>query len=257
MPSLSLNIGLNNGRKLPFGGFDPDAAAYFTTAGVTDATAKQQISDFVVGVKALGLYNNMACWTLRSTQNSGTNIAYSLGGLGTFNGTLTNGPTWGTDGVLFDGVNDYIGTGLGSIKNGNTSFHGFTVCSSSTISGTRIALRLFPHWLGIQSGLIKISTDGAEEISTSLTANTFSGISINQNGSSLQLVKDGTSIGTTPSSVALSGSGITIASYTGSILFWEGTISTSIFFNVSLSTSSASALYSLYKTTLGQGLSLP
>jgi hypothetical protein len=243
---------------LGISGYDADAVAYFERAGVTDATAKAQINAFVKGIKDLGLYNNMVSWPLRSSQNAGTGTtAYSLGGLGTFNGTLTNGPTWGTDGVLFDGVNDYIGTGLGSIKNGNTSFHGFTVCSSSTISGTRIALRLFPHWLGIQSGVIKISTDGAEEISTSLTANTFSGISINQNGSSLQLLKDGTSIGTTPSSVALSASGITIASYTGSILFWEGTVSTSIFFNVSLSTSSASSLYSLYKTTLGTGLALP
>lgn len=113
MPSLSLNIGLNNGRKLPFGGFDADAAAYFITAGVTDATAKQQISDFVVGIKALGLWSNMVSWPLRSSQNKGSGTtAYSLGGLGAFNGTLTNGPTWGTDGIAFDGTNDYIITGV-------------------------------------------------------------------------------------------------------------------------------------------------
>jgi hypothetical protein len=100
MPSLSLNVGLNNGRKLPFGGFDADAAAYFVTAGVTDATAKSQINAFVVGVKGLGLYNSMVCWPLRSTQNAGTGTTvYSLGGLGTFNGTLVNSPTRGVDGI--------------------------------------------------------------------------------------------------------------------------------------------------------------
>ena len=92
--------------------FDSDAAAFFATAGVTDATAKTQINSFVKGIKDLGLYNNMVCWPLRSSQNAGTGTtAYSLGGLGTYNGTLTNGPTWGGDGIIFDGSNDFINTG--------------------------------------------------------------------------------------------------------------------------------------------------
>jgi hypothetical protein len=100
MPSLSLNVGLNNGRKLPFGGFDADAAAYFTTAGVTDATAKAQINAFVVGIKDLGLYNSIVCWPLCSAQNAGTGLtAYSLGGAGTFNGTLNAQAIWTADGI--------------------------------------------------------------------------------------------------------------------------------------------------------------
>ena len=97
---------------LGISGYDADAVAYFERAGVTDATAKGQINAFVKGVKDLGLYNNMVSWPLRSAQNAGTGTtAYSLGGLGTFNGTLTNGPTWGADGVIFDGINDFINTG--------------------------------------------------------------------------------------------------------------------------------------------------
>jgi hypothetical protein len=46
----------------------------------------------------------MVCWPLRSSQNAGTgSTAYSLGGLGTYNGTLVNGPTWGADGISFGG----------------------------------------------------------------------------------------------------------------------------------------------------------
>jgi hypothetical protein len=98
MPSCGIGLGL------PYAGtrIDQDALAYFNRAGITDPTAKQQIIDFVKGVKALGLWNNMVCWPLRSSQNKGTGTtAFSLGGLGTFNGTLVNGPTWGAGGVSF------------------------------------------------------------------------------------------------------------------------------------------------------------
>jgi hypothetical protein len=85
----------------PSPSYDPDALAYVQASGATDI---DNINAFIVGVKALGLYNSMVCWPLRSTQNAGTgSTAYSLGGLGTYNGTLVNGPTWGTDGVTSAG----------------------------------------------------------------------------------------------------------------------------------------------------------
>jgi hypothetical protein len=79
---------------------DPDAAAFAAVSGATDVA---NLDAFVKGVKDLGLWDDMVCWPLRSAQNAGTGTtAYSLGGLGTFNGTLVNGPTWGSDGILFD-----------------------------------------------------------------------------------------------------------------------------------------------------------
>jgi hypothetical protein len=81
--------------------FDADARTYINTSGATDRAA---LNHFVKAVKRLGLWNSMVCWPLRSTQNAGTgSTAYSLGGLGTYNGTLINGPTWGADGVSFGG----------------------------------------------------------------------------------------------------------------------------------------------------------
>jgi hypothetical protein len=100
---MYLGLGLRLGSGT-FAGFDADAAAYFNRAGVTNATAKAQINEFVKGVKALGLYNSMVCWPLRSAQNAGTGMtAYSLGGLGTFDGTFAGAtlPTWNADGVNF------------------------------------------------------------------------------------------------------------------------------------------------------------
>jgi hypothetical protein len=79
---------------------DPDAATFIAASGATDVW---NIQKFVQGVKTLGLWNDMVCWPLRSAQNAGTGTtAYSLGGLGAFNGTLVNGPTWGVDGVNFN-----------------------------------------------------------------------------------------------------------------------------------------------------------
>ena len=96
---MYLGLGLRLGAGT-VAGFDSDAAAYFDRAGVTDTTAKSQINGFVVGIKNLGLYNNMVCWPLRSAQNAGTGTtAYSLGGAGTFDGTLNAQAIWTTEGI--------------------------------------------------------------------------------------------------------------------------------------------------------------
>ena len=85
---------------------DTDTQAFITTSGATDVEALDQ---FVKGVKNLGLWDSMVAWPLRSSQNAGTGTtAYSLGGLGPFNGTLINGPTWGGDGINMDSAGSEI-----------------------------------------------------------------------------------------------------------------------------------------------------
>jgi hypothetical protein len=83
--------------------YDADASAYFTTAGVTNTAGRQQISRFVTGVKDLGLWSSMVCWPLRSSQNAGTGTtAYSLGGYGTYNGTFTGLASWSGSGLVLN-----------------------------------------------------------------------------------------------------------------------------------------------------------
>lgn len=119
MPQLGLGLRANISSSSLY---DGDAAAYFTRAGVTSPTAKAQINAFVKGLKNLGLWNSSLCWLLKSSQNAGTGTtAYSLGGLGAFDGTLTNGPTWGADGITFDGSNDYISLPNNSFGTGNSA----------------------------------------------------------------------------------------------------------------------------------------
>ena len=79
-----------------------DVQAYLNTCNITAATPRKQIRDFSAGVNDLGLWNSMVCWPLRSSQNAATgDIMFSLGGLGTFNGTMVNNPTRGADGMEF------------------------------------------------------------------------------------------------------------------------------------------------------------
>ena len=90
-----------------------DTQAYLNVCNITAALPRQQIYEFSRGVNNLGLWNSMVCWPLRSSQNAGTGtIAYSLGGLGTFNGTLVGPPTWGADALDFTLDNSRMDTAV-------------------------------------------------------------------------------------------------------------------------------------------------
>lgn len=118
--------------------FDSDAREYIRTSGATDTA---EINHFVKGIKALGLWSSMVCWPLRSAQNAGTGTtAYSLGGLGTYNGTLINNPIWGTSGITTNGTTNqkiYVGDWnsiFGPAPVNNMSF-GLAVISGSAAMG--------------------------------------------------------------------------------------------------------------------------
>lgn len=253
---------LGAGLGLP----DADASAYIARAGVTDATGQQQINDFVVGVKNLGLYNNMVAWPLRSTQNAGTGTtAYSLGGLGTYDGTLTNGPTWGTSGITFDGVDDYIDTTLGTVQ------PELTAISVTTPSATTSAVELSKSNAASSrefeivqiSSLVRLVTTGADGVNTrigpSAAASECKFICGRMSSSFRRLRKNNGSdfpdVGSTRASVGVN---VRIGAYTAASLApFPGVIHSSIIFNKALTDSETSSMYTLYSTTLGSGLGLP
>jgi hypothetical protein len=99
---------------------DKDALNYCALSGAADKAA---LSAFVRGVKQLGLWESLVCWPLRSSQNAPNgNTQYSLGGLGTYNGTVHGGPTFTTDGMDFDGTDDFIATTFNPAFNNVTVF---------------------------------------------------------------------------------------------------------------------------------------
>ena len=247
--------------------YDTDASAYFTTAGVTNTAGRQQISRFVTGVKDLGLWSNMVCWPLRSTQNAGTGTtAYSLGGLGTFNGTLVNGPTWETDGVLFNrtlathiSATRPIGTAASSaysIFSVHINFVEDAEYRAVWIGRDALNDRMFFRTIG---DAFSASNSGVTAPST--VDGTHSTVLVAQAGDTPKSVlayKDGV--------VATTGSGNATGTNTIYRIGGDGTLNIRSFgfpiafngaFNLALSADQILQIHTLYKNTLGQGLGLP
>jgi hypothetical protein len=253
--------------------YDTDASAFFNTAGVSKTDAKQQISRFVTGIKDLGLWSSMVCWPLRSSQNAGTGTtAYSLGGLGTFNGTLVNGPTWGEDGVNFIRANNtHITTPL-DVQN-LRQFTALVVANQTTHSNLDVLMAAWGTTSAQNYFLMRKGGGG-------IVLNAF----VRSAGSARQVNTSGFSVGSffmygwgtqgantigTRNGVA-GGSVAFVPDETGSstLVFgvlvppsnepFDGSMASVIFFKDNeLSTAQQLSVYTLYKTTLGLGLDLP
>lgn len=160
---------------------DRDAREFIGRAGVSDAAARLQLNEFVRGVKQLGLWDSMVCWPLRSTQNAGTGTtAYSLGGLGTFNGTLVNGPTWGADGVAFVNASSQHILLSAQVLN-NTDYTAFVAFRLTNIA----AANLIAYALSWNRGaFIGVESNGSTRDRSGVWTNTgsFSGAQLSASG---------------------------------------------------------------------------
>jgi hypothetical protein len=259
------SIGYGIGISPRTAAFDADALAYFATAGITDSTAQIQINDFVKGIKDLGLWSSMVSWPLRSSQNAGTGTtAYSLGGLGTYNGTLTSGPTWSADGISFDGSNDYIETSF------NPAFNNVCVYASANTTnrlarrmiysqkfdGPNQGFELFNE--GISSpGPIKSEVyDGGFKSSDAgvATDGQFASVGLFWDKSSITAFRDVSSGSSTPTNSATTLTARIGLNLSGQRPFL-GLIAAVVVIHDKGNV--FSSVRSLYKTTLGQGLGLP
>ena len=276
---MYLGLGLRLGSSTVTG-FDADAAAYFDRAGVTDATAKAQINAFVKGAKSLGIYNSMASWPMRSSQNAGSgNTVYSLGGLQISNATKVGG-TWGTDGIFFSDAAEYMSSDMTNVPKDVTIF--------LSGKGNGSGYSIFPCIAGINN-------PAGHATSGIYIGNSASGGNASLCNSQpigfLQTSDIGNGLSSASSFVALSGSykrntvfnvrnlsAATVGTQ-GTYLADEATTLTKMSFNGRWSGSAGdrgnpitgsfyalitpncdsviSSFYTLYKTTMGTGLGLP
>jgi hypothetical protein len=243
------------------GGLDPDASQYFQRAGVTDSTAKTQINNFIIGTKSLGLWNSMVCWPLRSSQNAGTgSTAYSLGGFGTYNGTLTNGPTWGSDGLTVGGGTESSLT-VSPIVNGGTSGAWITAFKYASLvagqgfeshtnfghvgGGTYCPFADNQFYMDWAASRLSVASGTSANVPYFMHGDVGSGTQrIYRNGT--QLASQATATNNTNTF------GEVVIGYPGN----SGICPFALFSNTSLA-SASSSIYSLYKSTLGVGLGLP
>jgi len=259
---LGLGLRLGSGT---FAGYDADAAAYFDRAGVTDATAKQQINAFTVGVKGLGLWNNIVCWPLRSSQNKGSGtIVYSLGGLGTYNGTMVNGPTWGANGITFDGTDDHISTAysapagsLAFISVFNSTTGSITRCLGGTLStGNTKGFRMRDDAAMYGDGSLQFFSRTLYTIGSFVMASAL----YNRPSTSYTFKNDSQDTTITSGNAMLQGTNnlYLYTAYDGSFAqYFSGQGALSMIISTSITPSQYLSIYSLYKTTLGTGLGLP
>lgn len=251
--------------------FDADARAFINTSG---ATARAEINHFVKGIKKLNLYSSMVCWPLRSSQNAGTgSTAYSLGGLGTYNGTLVNGPTWGADGVEFASASAQridISTSL-VFSPTAVPFNAMSVQNASSISGAHSNIfgrGKINDALGDISWALRATTTNFQPQISDGTAQTIYNISGNdlnvfkafQMFSESDLVRANINAGAFTTGAARTPNQdathtLRIGAIISNTRFFDGKIPFALFGNSS--NANSSALYELYKQTLGQGLSLP
>jgi hypothetical protein len=270
---LGLGLRLGSGT---FAGFDADAAAYFDRAGVTDATAKQQINAFIKGIKDLSLWSSVVCWTLRSSQNKGSGTtAYSFGGYGTFNGTLTNGPTWGTSGIVFNNTNQQIDVTYSSPLLSVLSSYAVFFSSNANFNNQHLSFQTGAasgiYILHKFDGISGFGTAGAygtttrnstngnpnQSESRSINLTTFQSCAYCVASTSDTTYQDG--------QVAVSGlqTGLPTRNPTGTpsfIIASNSSARTHAFqavFTSTLTNTQNSQLNTLYKTTLGTGLGLP
>lgn len=249
--------------------YDADALTYFTNTGITDPTARRQINDFVVGVKALGAWTTMVCWPMRSSQNAGVgSTVYSLGGGGTFNGTMSAGATWGSDGISFNGSTGSVSTSMTSITSDHTSI---SIFKQTSITGNQVTLakddqgsnRQFNH-----------SSDGSSYfggIFNTFSRNIFVGTPVAgafrsivlrnsvglTNAQPGQWYSNPTQTTTTSGTMATGTAGVSIGSASNSNFFFNGVIPFAAVWNSYLSDTNRATVYRLFRDTLGEGIVLP
>lgn len=260
---------------------DVDADAYLSRAGVTDPLGRCEVLWFTRGMKALDLWNRLICWPMRNYQNIGTGATvYSLGGLGIFNGTAVNSPTWGNSGVNFSSNTQLI-TFASNIPAFTYTLltvisPSTTITSASTVIAP-IGVRTFGGLLlgsttgGLSNELItRYVSDGDTTPSAtkaggytgsgSILANTFNYINaaitnsgillINWNGSSLAVTANTGWVPNNSVSYSLGDRLFNDGSFLGNMPF-------SALINAEGDSNQQNLLYALYKNTLGNGLGLP
>lgn len=139
MPSLGHGLGLG----LRSGGVDPDAAAFFSRAGITDPAQKVAVNRLVGDLKSAGLWTKMAAIY---PMVGGTALAHSKNlKANIYNITWVNGPTHNASGVTGNGTTQYGDTGLAM-----TNLDPVDVHASCYLSGAGAIGDAFGAWDGGQ-----------------------------------------------------------------------------------------------------------
>ena len=252
---------------------DVDADAYLSRAGVTDPLGRCEVLWFTRGMKALDLWNNMVCWPMRNYQNIGTgSTVYSLGGLGSFNGTNVNSPMWGKDGIAYSNPTINSNTQRTTFSNiiGSTAINSFALGVASITSGVN-----FNRILDIQNGtasgrnplfslgynnnssgfqLPNTPSATSASLNKTIPLNSFQSLIGSKVDNLVRISLNASLIDTATANAT----GFVLSSITtASIAYFNGTVAISLIGRFDANTDLVAKVNDLYKSTLGNGLGLP
>ena len=252
---------------------DVDGDAYLTRAGVTDPVGRCEVLWFTRGMKALDLWRSTVCWPMRNYQNVGSGATvYSLGGLGIFNGTAVNSPTWGSNGFTFS--NPSVGTNTQRINLstalGTSGINSFTYGAAS-INSIANFNRILDIQNGTTTGRNPFLTMGYNNQQGFQLPNTPSGIdvalskviSLNAFNSVIgskvgNLVRVSLNASLTDTATTTAAGFVIPATTTESgIRYLNGTVAIALIGRFDANTTLVTIVNNLYKNTLGNGLGLP
>ena len=259
-------------------GIDADVIAYNSriVAGGNQSLSMQslrQLNQFIISIKKMKLWHNIVCWPLRANQNADAGaVAYSLGGLGIYNGTLSNNPTRQPNGLYFESARSQsIFTSFGSTI-GINNFGLFCCADFSevqlTTNGYGVVVSNRDIFGGVATKGMAIGTtsttnariqlgNGATNFAQNTTkTSSFTCYSQLSNGSNTIQNQNNTILSS--SAPVLSGPFTANNIQIGAQLFDQNYFQGRISFVMGVfGIADNSSIYSLYKSTLGQDLGLP
>jgi hypothetical protein len=120
--------------------YDPDAQAFITAAGITDATQKSAVNQLVLDLKSYSLWTlpNLVVYPMVGGSNSST--SYNLINPALFQISWVGGVVSSTDGVQFNGINSYGVTGFNPSIHGTQNSHHQSFYSRTNVSATEIEI---------------------------------------------------------------------------------------------------------------------
>jgi hypothetical protein len=280
---------------------DNDVLAYNARiiAGGNQSLSMQslrQLNQFVISIKKMNLWASMICWPLKANQNAGTGtIAYSLGGLGVYNGTIYNSPIWGASGLTINANSQNIA--FGSLDFGSSTFLYVANPSWGTLSAYSDATIQFASYSSTFGSAIKqrdymiaganmsgnpICKDAVVELvdyfsfgyggqanyDSMLTQNAFRFCSMQANGTTYKFYRSGILLSTVTGNknfdIPANGSDYSGARKTDLLVtFQNSALGSNIqipllcLIKSQLTDADHAVFYSLYRKTLGEGLALP
>ena len=249
--------------------------------GVKTPTDIYSVDQFIRGLKDMGIWSNTIFWALRANQNAGSGTtAYSLSGLGTYNGTLTNGPTWQANGIRSTGIgitppNIVLNNTNLSSYSQRTFFAVINPLANTTDNVVAITINYALDYVGSGTGMYlglgtgysrnQVGQNGnySDVTGTTLTLSAFSSIALTYNAGPIAFYRNGAANGTNSSGTLRTltdTNPIRLMAMNGGTLNDRGLNGTFAFFadiRIALSADQILGLNSLYKSTLGKGLALP